>query len=482
MEKELEIGLTVRKAEDFSEWYSQVVIKAELADYAPIKGFTFVRPYAYAMWEIIAEELDKRFKEEGVQNAFVPSLIPESFLKKEQEHFAGFVPEVFWVSQSGSEELRERLALRPTSETIAYYFYSRWVKSWRDLPVKLNFWNSMFRAEIKMTKPFIRTSEVLWQEGHTAHESKEEADRMVRRILEIYREVCEEILAVPVICGFKSDREKFAGALYTTTLESIMPDGKALQMGTSHNLGQNFSKAFGIRFLGRDGKWHYAWQTSWGVSWRLIGATIMVHGDDHGLVLPPRVAPIQVVVIPIYYNSAQRSHVLDYIQPLTQELKTAGVRLLVDDRTHYTPGWKFNHWELKGVPLRMEVGPRDVAENTVTLVRRDDRSRARVGRADVKREVQRLLEEIQRELWRRAKEFQDSSTREVEEYEEFKRTLEERQGFIVAGWCGSSECEINIKNETGADIRVIPLEAAPARKCVRCGRGDARKVVFAKAY
>jgi len=314
-----DVGITVKKNEDFAEWYTQIVTKAGLADYAGIKGFIVLMPYGHSIWERIREFIDKRIKEEGHENAYFPALIPESFLRKEAEHFSGFIPEVFWVTHAGDEELSDRLAVRPTSETIAYDSYSRWIKSWRDLPLLLNFWNSVLRAEIKMTKPFIRTSEYLWQEGHTVHATKEDADKEVMLALSIYRELIEDMLAIPVLAGRKTDRDKFVGALYTTTLEALMPDGRALQMGTSHNLGQNFSIPFGIKYVGKDEKEHYAWQTSWGVSWRTIGAVIMMHGDDKGLIVPPKIAPIQIVAIPIYYTEDEKRLVYKEIQevPLT---------------------------------------------------------------------------------------------------------------------------------------------------------------------
>ncbi|MEM3596305.1 MAG: proline--tRNA ligase, partial [Candidatus Bathyarchaeia archaeon] len=337
-----DIGITVKKSENFSEWYIQVVTKAELADYSAVKGFMVLMPYGYSIWEKIQEFVDKKIKETGHRNAYVPSLIPESLLRKEAEHFSGFTPEVFWVTHTGDNKLGERLAARPTSETIAYYSYAKWIKSWRDLPLLLNFWNSVLRAEITSTKPFIRTSEFLWQEGHTVHETKEDADKEVIMILNLYRELIEDLLAIPVVTGMKTEREKFLGALYTTTLEAIMGDGKALQMGTSHNLGQNFSKPFEIKYLGRDGLEHYAWQTSWGVSWRLIGAVVMVHGDDKGLVLPPRIAPIQVVIVPIFFSNEERNLVDIKARAVQKELIEGDISVHYDDRTQFTPGWKFN--------------------------------------------------------------------------------------------------------------------------------------------
>ncbi|MEK6834414.1 MAG: proline--tRNA ligase, partial [Thermoproteota archaeon] len=365
-----EIGITVSKKEDFSEWYTQVVIKAELADYAPVKGLIVLRPYGYSIWESLKSSLDEKLKETGHENGFLPVLIPASLLSKEAEHFSGFNPEVFWVTHSGDTEIGDKLALRPTSETLAYSMYSKWIKSWRDLPLKINFWNTALRAEIKATKPFLRTSEFLWQEGHTVHATKEEAEQEVKMILDIYKKIVEEELAIPVITGKKSEKEKFVGAVYTTTMESIMPDGKALQMGTSHFLGQNFSKPFNVKFLDKNNVENFAWQTSWGVSWRLIGALIMVHGDDKGLVLPPRVAPIQVVIVPIYYD-VDKENVLKKSREIEQSLKKNKIRVHVDARDEWTPGYKFHDWEMKGVPLRIEIGPKDIAKGKMVLVRRD---------------------------------------------------------------------------------------------------------------
>jgi prolyl-tRNA synthetase len=477
-----DVGITVKKDENFSEWYTQVVTKAGLADYAGIKGFMVLMPHGYSIWERIREFFDGRIKKEGHKNAYFPTLIPESFLRKEAEHFSGFVPEVFWVTHAGDEELSDKLAVRPTSETIAYDSYSRWIKSWRDLPLLLNFWNSVLRAEIKMTKPFIRTSEYLWQEGHTVHATKEDADNEVMLILGIYRDLVEDILAIPVLAGRKTDRDKFVGALYTTTLEALMPDGRALQMATSHNLGQNFSIPFGIKYVGKDEKEHYAWQTSWGASWRLIGATIMVHGDDKGLKLPPKVAPIQIVAIPIYYTEDERKLVHKEVEEVSSSLSQGGFIVHVDDREQYTPGWKFNEWEMKGVPLRIEIGPRDIEEKHVTLVRRDTFGRVQIARERVVEETGKILDEMQRNLFERAKGFLEARTNTTASYDEFKRMIE-NGGFIKACWCGDTACEAQIKEETGADIRLIPFEREKLfSKCVRCGKEAQEVAYFARAY
>jgi len=479
-----EIGITVKKTDNLSEWYTQLVTKAELADYAPMKGFMVLRPYGYSLWEKIRGYLDGKLKETNHSNAYFPLLIPESFLKKEADHFKGFTPQVFWVTHAGDTELAERLAVRPTSETIIYDAYSRWVRSWRDLPVLINVWNSVLRAEITATRPFIRTSEFLWQEGHTVHETKEDADHEVMMILEFYRQLSEEQLAIPVLMGYKSEREKFVGALYTTTLEAMMPDGKAVQMGTSHNLGQNFSKPFEIKYLGKDEGVHYAWTTSWGVSWRLISAMIMLHGDDKGLIIPPRIAPIQVVIVPILYKKTSEDAISSKAKSVSEQLKKSGCASHVDSRGQYTPGWKFNEWELKGVPLRIEIGPRDLEKHQVTLVRRDNAQKMTVADDNnLVTQVLNVLESIQANLITKAKAALSRSISNATEYGEFKRTLEERGGFIRAGWCGDSECEDAIKAESGATIRTIPFQAEETfEKCVRCSRPSGKTVYFAKSY
>jgi prolyl-tRNA synthetase len=478
-----EIGITVKKNDDLSEWYTQIVTKAELADYASMKGFMILRPYGYSLWEKIKEYLDRKLKETNHSNAYFPLLIPESFLKREAEHFKGFSPEVFWVTHAGGSELSERLAVRPTSETIIYDTYAKWVRSWRDLPILINLWNSVLRAEITATRPFIRTSEFLWQEGHTVHATIEDADREVKMILEFYRQLVEERLAIPVILGLKSDREKFVGALYTTTLEAMMPDGKALQMGTSHNLGQNFSKTFEVKYLGKDEQTHYAWTTSWGVSWRLISAVIMLHGDDKGLVIPPHIAPIQVVIIPIYYKEEGTQAITEKASATAQLLTKAGFAVQVDSREQYTPGWKFNEWELKGVPLRIEIGPRDIEKRQVTMVRRDNSQRSTVDEGKVMSEVERILEDMQAALFVKAKSFLDASMSQAQDYDQFREILEKRGGFIRACWCGSSECEDTIKADFGATIRTIPFKDETAfSNCIQCGKPASKVVYFARAY
>ncbi len=472
-----DIGITTKKELDFSEWYTQVVLKAELLDYAPAKGFIILRPYGYAIWENIKSIADQRFKETGHNNAFLPVLIPESLLTKESEHFQGFQPEVFWVTHAGNNKLAERLAVRPTSETLAYEVFAKWIRSYRDLPLKLNFWNSALRAEIKATKPLIRNSEFLWQEGHTVHASKEEAENEVIAILNIYKEIIEDYLAIPVIEGYKSDKEKFVGAEYTLTLEAMMPDGRALQMGTSHNLGQNFSKVFDIKYLDKSNREVYAWQASWGISWRLIGAMIMVHGDDKGLIIPPKIAPIQAVIIPIYYKKKDKDIVLEKARKVRDML---GVRVEVDDREEYTPGYKFNDWELKGVPLRIEIGPRDVRDGKVVIARRDNRQKYEVRDEDIEAKVDELINDIQSNLYNNAKRFLEESIHSTNNYQEMRRLL--TKGFVKATWCGKEECENKIKDETGADIRVIPFDADTDNNCIYCNEKGRYIAYFAKAY
>lgn len=459
-----------------------MVLKAALADYAPVKGFIVLRPYGYAIWESIRDILDKRFKETGHQNGFLPVLIPESLLAREEDHFAGFIPEVFWVTKAGDNEIGERLALRPTSETLAYSMFAKWITSYRDLPLKINFWNTALRAEIKATKPFIRTSEFLWQEGHTVHATKEEAEQEVTMILDIYRQMIEDYIAVPTITGFKTEKEKFVGAEYTTTIEGMMADGKALQMGTSHHLGQNFSKPFEIKYLGKDTLEHFAWQTSWGVSWRLIGALIMVHGDDKGLVLPPKIAPVQVVIVPIFKDK-DAQQVKAHANEVEMELKRAGIRSHMDARDEYTSGWKFNEWEMKGVPLRINIGPRDIEKGQLEFVRRDTKEKSFSDRKKLVDTASTMLDQIQRNLLEKATQMLREKILNPVSYDELRSIVENTGGFARAGWCGRQECEEKVKEETGADIRVIPFEQSemPA-KCIYCGQPSKKVAMFARAY
>ena len=475
------VGITVSKEEDFSEWYTQVVLKAKLADYAPVKGLIVLRPDGYSIWESLRTTFDKKFARNGIRNGFLPILIPESLLGKEQKHFAGFNPEVFWVTHSGTNEIGDRLALRPTSETLAYTLYSKWIQSWRDLPLKMNFWNTALRAEIKATKPFLRTSEFLWQEGHTVHSTKEEAEKEVIKILDIYKNTVEEELAIPVSTGKKSEKEKFVGAIYTTTMESIMPDGKALQMGTSHFLGQNFSKPFEVKFADKDNVEHFAWQTSWGVSWRLIGAMIMIHGDNKGLVLPPKVAPMQVVIVPIYKNDEGKNSVLPKVEEIKNELESKDIRVHVDDREGMSPGYKFNDWELKGVPLRIEIGPKDIESQNIVVAKRYNLEKISLGFSEIEK-IPIILDEIQTQMLKKAKEQTENITLNISDYSEFKSKIE-KGGFFNSPWCGKVECEDKIKEETGAEIRVIPFGSENInQKCIYCNEQSVSTPIFARGY
>lgn len=478
------IGISVNKFENFSEWYIQAILKSELVDYAPVKGFIVLRPYGYRIWGIISKALDERLTQTGHENGFLPLLIPESILAKEKKHFSGFTPEVYWVTEAGDERLAERLALRPTSEALAYSTFSNWVRSYRDLPLKMNFWNSALRADIKGTKPLIRNSEFLWQEGHTVHTSEEEARNESHDILEIYREIIEQHLAIPCIGGYKSEKEKFVGAKETLSLESIMSDGKALQMATSHNLGQNFSKSFNIKYLGKDDQEHFAWQTSWGLSWRLIGALIMVHGDDRGLIIPPRVAPIQVVIVPIFRDK-DAPRIKEAACEIKITLENFGFRVITDDRNEYTSGWKFNEWELKGVPLRINIGKREIETGDVELVRRDNMNKTHVRREDLHSEVAELLEKIQEKLFLQAKTALNKSISSATNLEELKSIIDTKGGFVFCGWCQDQNCEIRVKEACGADLRVIPFDKQDLLKypnCVYCKKKALLVAAFAQAY
>jgi prolyl-tRNA synthetase len=467
--------------EDFSRWYTDVVRRAELADYSPVKGCMVIRPYGYAIWEQIQQELDRRLKATGHVNAYFPLFIPEGLMRKEEEHVEGFAPQVAWVTRGGDEELEERLVVRPTSEAIIGTMYAKWIQSWRDLPVLINQWANIVRWE-KVTRLFLRTTEFLWQEGHTAHETAEEAQEETLRILGLYKEFVETELAIPVLDGRKSDSEKFAGASMTYSIEALMGDGRALQAGTSHNLGQNFAKAFGIQFQGRDKALQHAWTTSWGMTTRLIGGIVMVHGDDSGLVLPPRVAPYQVVVVPIQRGNWQET-VLPSARAVAETLRGAGLRVYLDDRDAYTSGWKFAEWELRGAPIRLEIGPKDIEKAQVILVRRDRREKQPAPMAGLADGVTKLLKEIQQALFDRALQFREDNTTRVSDYEEFKRLMEGRPGFLVAPWCGSSECEALIKAETQATLRNIPFDLeGRGDRCIKCGAKAVAEAYFAKAY
>jgi prolyl-tRNA synthetase len=487
-----EFGISVKKDENFSEWYSQIIEKTGLADHISAKGFIILRPYGFAIWDLIKNYLDHELKDTGHLNGFLPCLIPENLLNKEEKHFKGFNPEVFWVTSSGESILSEKLALRPTSEALLYSIFPKWISSYRDLPLKMNFWNTALRAEIKSTKPFIRNSEFLWQEGHTAHIDKKEAEDEVMTILYLYKHFIEKVLSIPTISGYKSNKEKFVGADYTTALEGMMPDGKALQLGTSHNLGLNFSQPFEIKFLNKNNVEEFVWQTSWGISWRLIGALIMVHGDDKGLILPPIVAPIQIIIIPIYKNVNEHL-VKEHAKRLKDNLVALGYRVFVDDRDEYTAGWKYNEWEMKGVPVRINIGQRDIENNNVEIVRRDNRQKSIISVENLSKEIEKIFQSLQSDLYYKAEIYLKEKTKIITSFNDFKRDLDSYSGFIVTGWCGNEDCEVGVKEDTGADIRVIPFDVKDIptgldmtyddiKECIYCGKKVNKIVIFAKAY
>ncbi len=467
--------------EDYSKWYTEVVQRAELADYSPVRGSMVIRPYGYALWENVQAGLDRRFKATGHQNAYFPLLIPMSFLQKEKEHVEGFAPELAVVTHAGGQELEEPLVVRPTSETIIGYMYAQWVKSYRDLPILINLWNNVVRWELR-TRLFLRTAEFLWQEGHTAHATAEEAEEETRRMLDVYADFAVNDAAIPVIPGRKSESEKFAGAVRSYTIEAMMGDKKALQSGTSHFLGQNFAKAFEIKFLSKSNELELVWTTSWGLSARMIGGIIMVHGDDQGLQLPPKLAPIQAVVVPIFRNDDEKSKVLPVVESVRKQLSDS-IRVKVDDREE-TPGFKFNDWELRGVPVRIEVGPKDVEKGTVVLARRDvagKDGKSFVPQAGLVDALRLLLDTIQSDMLKRATEFRDANTHEPKTYAEFKAIVED--GFARAWWCGDRECEAQIKEDTKATTRCIPLEQpGGSGVCIHCGKPAQEVAIFGKAY
>ena len=482
MEQKEELGLTVKKSEDFNEWYNQIVLKADMIDYSSVSGCIVFKPNSYSIWEKIQKIFDDKIKKSGHKNCYFPMFIPESLLKKEAEHVEGFNPEVAWVTRAGDTDLNEKLAIRPTSETIMYESYAKWIRSWRDLPLLLNQWNSVVRWEFKHAKPFIRTREFLWQEGHTAHATREDAEREVMQQLFEYVDLIENFMAIPVIAGKKTDKEKFAGADYTTTVEAFMPDGKALQMGTSHLLGQNFAKVFGIKFLDRDEKEKYAWQTSWGLSTRTIGAIVMAHGDDKGLVLPPKIAPVHIVVVPIVFKE-NKEKIIAKSKEIVKKLKAKNYNVELDDRDGYTPGWKFNEWELKGAPLRIEIGPKDVEADQLVLVRRDNNEKATIKTKDLEKKAEQTLNDIQDSLFKKAKEYLTKSIIEVHNFNDFLNTIKNKK-MAKALFCGKDECEGNIKDKTeGATCRCIPFEQKAAKgHCVQCGKEAKSWAVFGKGY
>jgi len=482
--------LPTRK-DDFSEWYNQLVLRAQLADYAPVRGCMIVRPYGWALWENIQQSLDRRFKATGHQNVAFPLFIPKSFIEKEKHHVEGFSPELAVVTIGGGEELAEPLIVRPTSETIIGHMWSKWIQSYRDLPVLMNQWNSVVRWELR-TKLFLRTLEFYWQEGHTAHAAREEAVEETKQMLDVYTDFAVNDAAIPVIPGAKSDAEKFAGADITYSIEAMMGDGKALQSGTSHFLGQNFAQAFEVKYLDQSGVLQHCWTTSWGLSTRFIGAIIMVHGDDQGLVLPPKLAPIQVVIVPIWKSDEEKTSVLKVAKELKQQLITADLRVTLDEREGFSPGYKFNDWEMRGVPLRIELGPKDVAKQAAMLARRDrpgKEGKVSASLADLPATIQKLLAEIHQSLYDRALAFRRANTHAADTYDDFKKAVE--TGFAYACWCGSGACEEKIKEETRATMRCIPLDAAAVLgngasggtgNCILCGKPATTRAIFARAY
>ncbi len=473
-------GITTSKEENISEWYQEIILKSDFADYSAVSGCIVYRPMAYSVWEKIKKEVDDRFKDIGIENAYFPMLIPESLLEKETTHFEGFTPEVAWVTAAGESELNERLAIRPTSETVMYESYKKWIKSYRDLPLKLNQWNNVIRWEFKHPTPFLRTREFLWNEGHNVYETEEEALEDKEKILDIYKEVSEDYMALPGVVGRKTDKEKFAGAVNTWSIEYLLPDGKAIQGPDFHYDGQNFAKAFDITYSGRSKEEKYPHQATYAITTRQLGIMIMVHSDDKGLVIPPKLAPTKAVVVPIPADEEYEEEIKETAYEVSEEIGDTKV----DDRENKTPGWKFNEWELKGVPLRIEIGPNEVKENELTLVRRDNQERATINRDEVKEKVEEMLDDIHESLLENARSFLEENTRETESYEEFKSIVNEKGGFIKAPWCGKTSCEEAIKDETTAKITNMPedYDKPKNKECVRCGEDAEHWVNFAKSY
>lgn len=471
-----------KKSKNLSDWYTDVVLKSELADYAPVKGTMVIRPYGYAIWERVQGIFNEMFRSSDVENAYFPLFIPYSLLNKEKEHIKGFAPELALVTKGGGEDLSDPLVVRPTSETVMYAMYAKWIHSWRDLPVKINQWNNVVRWE-KRTYLFLRTTEFLWQEGHTCHATEKEAIEMVLKALDWYRQIYEDYYAMPVVLGTKSETEKFAGAKTTYSVETLMPDGKALQSGTSHNLGQNFSKVFDIHYVNKEGKEEYVWQTSWGLSMRSLGGLFLTHGDDNGLILPPKIAPVQVVIVPIVKIGGDTNLLMNYYQDVKEALTNGGVRVKLDDRSEPSVGRRFNEWEVKGVPLRLEIGEKEVGNRTVTIARRDTGEKKIVERNRMLVETQKLLEEIQTHLFAKAKKFLEKNTHEVSSYDEFKKIMSTSRGFLRAFWCEDAACETLIKQETKATTRCLPLGSKKEQgKCVRCGKPATYRWMFAQSY
>lgn len=484
------------RAENYSQWYLDIIDHAELAENSVTKGSMVIKPYGYAIWENFQKILDKMIKDTGHQNAYFPLLIPKSLLTKEAKHVEGFAKEMavvthYRLKSSNGEvipdpesKLSEELVIRPTSETIMYDTFSKWIHSWRDLPLLINQWANIVRWEMR-TRPFLRTTEFLWQEGHTAHATEEDAQNEVLKMLKVYQEFVEDYLGIPVIPGVKSKFETFPGAKHTYSIESMMQDGKALQTGTSHNLGQNFAKAFNIRYTDKDGQEKFVWQTSWGVSTRMIGALIMSHSDDSGLVLPPAIAPIKIVIVPIYKTDEEKEKILSAANEIKAALKAVDENVKLDDRDYETPGSKFNEWEKKGVPVRIEIGPKDLEKDSVTLVRRDTKEKTAAGINGLADTVIKLLADIQLDIFNKAKAFREEHTYQIDNYAEFKKHFEtaETPGFVYSHWCGDEKCESEIKEELQVTTRCIPLDLKPEQgKCIKCGKESQTKIIFAQAY
>lgn len=478
--QEFEKEQLTKKSEDFAKWYTDVILKSELADYAPVKGCQVVRPYGFSLWENVRNVLDGMIKAAGVKNTYFPLFIPEASLEKEKEHIEGFSPELAVVTIGGGKELKEKLILRPTSEAVIYEMFSKWLKSWRDLPILINQWANIVRWEMR-TRLFLRTTEFLWQEGHTVHETSEEAKAEVERALQDYIKLYQDYFAIEGVWGRKSEAEKFPGAEATFTYEMLMPDGKALQGCTSHDLSQNFAAAFNINFLNREGRTQMPFQTCWGFSWRSIGALVMVHGDDNGLIIPPKLAPVQIVIIPIFQGKPSDKD----LERKSQELKgiLKDFRVEVDLKKEQSVGWKFNNWELKGVPLRIELGIRELKEKKATLVRRDNGEKKEVKLAGLRSEVGKTLDAVQKSLFEKSRQYLKENTREVFDYKEFKKIMEQKKGFVRAFWCGSAECEAKLKEKTKATTRCLPHNKKEEKgKCIYCGKPASQKWVFAQAY
>lgn len=475
-----EEGITISKEEELGKWYQEVILKSGLADYSSVSGCMVYRPLAYSIWTKIKEEVDKRFKEIGIENAYFPLFIPESLLEKETSHFEGFTPEVAWVTEAGSSELNERLAIRPTSETVMYESYRKWIKSWRDLPLKLNQWNNAVRWEFKHPTPFLRTREFLWNEGHNVYRTKKEALEDKEKILNIYKEISEEYMALPGIMGRKTEKERFAGAIDSWSMEHLLPDGKGIQGPDYHYDGKKFAEAFEITYIDEEGEVKHPHQTTYAITTRQIGIMVMVHSDDRGLIIPPKLAPIKTIIIPIPAEEEYEDAIYEKAQDISSKLQDSEI----DARETQTPGWKYNEWELKGVPLRIEIGPREIEEKKITLVRRDNQERITVDEREIRERVSEILEKIQKNLLEMAREFLEKNTRETEDYEEFKKILEEKGGFIKTPWCGNTSCEDKIKDETTAKITNIPrdYDKPQKKKCIKCGEPAKYWVNFAKSY